>query len=65
MRHEEEYKGHQIVVDTIKRGKGYAWSYVIDGERLREGQDRPLNNEQLMLDEAIREAKHEIDRMGA
>ncbi len=63
MQHEENYKGHQIVVDTIKRGNGYTWGYLIDGVTLREGQDRPLKSEQLMLHEAISQAKAEIDRM--
>ncbi len=63
MRHDEDYKGHQIVVDTIKRGKGYTWSYIIDGVRFRECRDRPLKSEQLMLRQALSQAKAEIDRM--
>jgi hypothetical protein len=61
--HQEEYKGHSITVDTFKRGKGFGWSYQIDGGPIREGKDRPLYSERLMLQEAISEAKWEIDRM--
>lgn len=58
----ETYKGHAIWAETFKEGKGWRWSYQIDGGPLRECRDRPLRNEQLMLEEAIGEAKHEIDR---
>jgi hypothetical protein len=61
--HQDEYKGHMITIDTIKRGRGYAWSYQIDGGPLRESRDRPLPSEEIMLKEAIDAAKAEIDRM--
>ena len=61
-RYDEEYRGHSITVDTVKRGKGYGWTYQIDGGDLRESRDRPLD-EQSMYMEALREAQAEIDRM--
>ena len=61
--HQEEYKGRIITADTLNRGKGWTWSYQIDGGPLREGSDRPLPNQELILSEAIGEAKAEIDRM--
>lgn len=60
---QEEYKGRQITVDTFKRGNGFAWTYQIDGGPIRESKDRPLPSEELMLKEAIGNAKFEIDRM--
>jgi hypothetical protein len=63
MNHTEEYKGYHMTVDTVKRGNGYAWSYQIDGGRLRECHDRPLRNEEIMLQEAIGQAKAQIDHM--
>lgn len=35
--HQEEYKGHTITIDIDKRGKGWVWSYQIDGSSLRKG----------------------------
>ena len=61
--HQEEYKGRTITVDTYRRGKGWAWTYQIDGGPIRESRDRPLPSEELMLREAIGNAKAEIDRM--
>ena len=63
MRHEERYKGRTIVAETSPLGKGYRWSYQIDGGDMRESGDRPLRNESVVLGEAVAEAKAEIDRM--
>jgi hypothetical protein len=63
MHHHEEYKGHEFSVDTVQRGKGWSWTYQIDGGPLREGKDRPLPSEQLALQEAISNAKSAIDSM--
>jgi hypothetical protein len=65
MAHYEEYRGHQIAVDTRKVGNGYLWSYQIGGGDSRDSRDRPLRNERLALAEGIREAKAEIDRLEA
>jgi hypothetical protein len=62
MSHREEYKGHQITVDTYRLGKGFRWSYQIDGGDIRDCRDRPLRSEQAVLSEGISEAKAEIDR---
>ena len=61
--HQEEYKGRTITVDTLKRGKGWVWSYQIDGGTIHNCKDRPLRSEELMIKEAIGAAKAEIDRM--
>ncbi len=61
--HQEKYKGRIITVDILKRGKGWTWSYQIDSGPLREGRDRPLSSQELILSEVIGEAKAEIDRM--
>lgn len=63
MSHHEEYKGHHITVDTIKRGKGWSWDYQIDGQPIRSCGDRPLRSEELARQEAIGAAKAAIDRM--
>ena len=60
----EEYKGHTIAAWTFKLGHGWQWSYSIDAGPIRSGRDRPLDNEEIMLDEAMRHAKSEIDNMG-
>lgn len=59
----EEYKGHTITADTHRVGCGWRWSYQIDGGPIRNGNDRPLGSENLMLAEAIDEARSVIDRM--
>jgi hypothetical protein len=59
-----DYKGRTISVETTKRGNGWTWAYQIDTGPLRQGRDRPLESEELMLKEAIREAQREIDSMG-
>lgn len=59
--HQEEYKGHLITVDTFKIGRGFGWSYQVDGGALRDSRDRTLGDEWLMLREAIDAAKREID----
>ncbi len=61
--HQEEYKGRSITVDILKRGSGWTWSYQIDDGPLRESRERPLPNQNVVLNEAIRRAKAEIDRM--
>lgn len=61
MHKEVEYKGKIILADTYKLGKGWQWSYQIDDGALREGSDRPLPSEEKMLNEAIANAKREID----
>jgi hypothetical protein len=58
-----EYKGHSIAAETHKRGRGYQWSYQIDGGPIRTGNDRPLRREAIVLAEAIDEAKAAIDSM--
>jgi hypothetical protein len=62
MRAEVRYKGHTIVAETYPIGKGYIWSYQIDGGDMRESRDRPRRNESVVLGEAVDEAKAEIDR---
>ena len=32
MDHHEEYKGHDISVSTRKVGRGYMWSYTVNGD---------------------------------
>jgi len=63
MMHQEEYKGHTITVDTIKRGKGWAATYQIDGGEIRDCDGRPLHDEKIVQHGAIMEAKWVIDRM--
>ena len=60
---QEEYKGRTITVDTHRIGKGWVWSYQIDGGPIRKSGDRPLDSEELVRKEAIGEAKAEVDRM--
>jgi hypothetical protein len=62
MAHREGYKGHEITVDTYRVGRGFRWGYQIDGGEIREGRDRPLRNERIVLREGISAAKEEIDR---
>jgi hypothetical protein len=62
MAHREEYKGHQITVDSHRVGRGFRWGYQIDDGEIRECRDRPLRNEQRVLREGISTAKAEIDR---
>jgi hypothetical protein len=59
-----EYKKKWVVVDTYSVGHGWLWTYQIDGGPPREERDRPLRNEELVLQNGVREAKAEIDRMG-
>jgi hypothetical protein len=61
MSHREEYKGHQITVDTHSVGRGFRWSYQIDGGEIRDCKDRPLRSEQVVLSEGIPAARAEID----
>ena len=61
--HQEEYKGRIITVDLLKRGSNWTWSYQIDDGPLRESRDRPLPSHDLVLKEAIAQAKSEIDRV--
>ena len=60
---EEEYKGHTISVSTRKVGKGYMWSYVIDGHIYREQVGDRAQSEEMALHEGIGEAKFAIDHM--
>jgi hypothetical protein len=57
-----EYKGRSISIDTLQVGKGLTWTYQIDGGPLREGRDRPLPSEAVVIREAEVEAMSEIDR---
>lgn len=59
--YDEEYKGHSISVDTYEAGKGWRWDYQIDSGPIRECKDRPLRSENIMRQEALDAAKHEID----
>lgn len=61
--HQEKYKGRNITVDVLKRGNNWTWSYQIDSGPLRECRDRPLPRQEVVLKDAISEAKAEIDRM--
>ncbi len=61
--HEEEYKGHQITVDTIPRGKNWTATYQIDGGEIHNIGDRPLPSEEIVRGEAISAAKWAIDHM--
>ena len=63
MKKTEEYKGHHITAEASKIGRHIRWSYQIDGGELRESRGKPLRTEELMLSEAISEARWAIDRM--
>lgn len=63
--HQEEYKGHQITVDTLQRGRGWTATYQIDGGEIRSIDGRPLPSEAIVRGEAIGEAKWAIDNMAA
>jgi hypothetical protein len=68
MNHNEEYKGRTIQVTVSQRGTGrratYTWDYVIGPEMIyRQNGDRPLESEEIMLQEAISNAKWEIDHL--
>lgn len=54
---------HAISVSTTKLGRGYVWSYQIDGGN-PPGQfaDRP-QSEEMALREGIGEARSAVDRM--
>lgn len=59
--HQDEYKGRQIVVDTIQRGSGWTWTYQIDGGKMHSLRDHPLPTEETARIEAIQEAMSVID----
>ena len=61
--YQEEYKGHQITVDTIERGKGWVASFQIDGGPIQQWGDRPLRSEEIIRQGAVSEAKSIIDQM--
>ena len=61
--HQEKYKGRVITIEVFKRGNGWTWSYQVDGGPLRECRDRPLPSQEIVLSEALEEAKDEIDRL--
>lgn len=65
MQRVEDYKGHTIVVDTHAQGRGYQWSYAIDGGHFTEGRERPLKSAELMLFEGLGEARAHVDRLEA
>lgn len=56
-----EYKDRSIDAGTSKVGQGYTWTYQIDSGPLRACTDRLLPDETMALNEAIREARAEID----
>ena len=58
-----EYKGKTIQAYTYKAGNGFRWTYQIDGGISRDCKDRPIQSEELMLNEAISQAKTAIDRI--
>lgn len=60
-----DYLGHSIQVDTYAIGKGFRWQYQIDMEMPRDGEDRPLPDEGIVLRAGEREAKDAIDRRQA
>ncbi|MET0013051.1 MAG: hypothetical protein ABW088_05305 [Sedimenticola sp.] len=60
--YKEKYKGNHITVDLLERGNGWSWSYQINGGPLRSCNDRPLNDQEIALNEALLEAKMEVDR---
>jgi hypothetical protein len=64
MKRSEDYKGHVIEAEAreVKPGR-WTWSYVIDGEHYQAGGDRPLQSEDLMIDEALESARRRIDAM--
>ena len=64
MKHKENYNGHQIAAETVKREKGYVANYQIDGGEIRASRD-PLKIEEYALFWAITDAKAEIDRMAS
>jgi hypothetical protein len=57
------YSGREVVAEIHIVGSGFQWTYQIDDGPLREGRDRPLKHESIVLAEAISSAKREIDRM--
>lgn len=57
-----EYEGRWISVDVTPDGKGWKWTYQIEGGALRACEDRSLGTEQAMRDDAVFHAKAEIDR---
>jgi hypothetical protein len=63
MRQEFKYKGRTIVVATRKLGRGWQWTFQIDAGPPRDGPDRPVGHEEIMLQEGVRQAQWEIDRM--
>lgn len=68
MKHTEEYKGRTIEASTRERRGGrtatYTWDYVILPDMIQ-GQcgDHALESEEIMLREAISEAKWRIDNL--
>jgi len=64
MRHNEVYKGRRIdiIVSEVKRGQ-FTWSYTIDGGNLKRCEDRPIENEEMLLSEALNHAKWRVDCM--
>lgn len=62
MDHHEEYKGHDISVSTRKVGRGYMWSYTVNGDYHEQHGDRP-QSEEMALREGLGEAKFRVDRM--
>lgn len=62
MSHREvEYRGHTITVESHPFGNGFQWSYQINGSHYTRSRERPIMNQELMLYEAVREAKAHVD----
>jgi hypothetical protein len=62
MRKSEEYRGCDVEVWTTEVRRGtFNWEYTIDGQHLTAGRDRPLQDEDLALNEGLQDAKMRID----
>ncbi|QLG87675.1 hypothetical protein HQ393_05065 [Chitinibacter bivalviorum] len=60
-----EYKGHTIQINTSERKGSWNWDFTIDGTHYSESRERPLQNEQIILDEGKTAAERVVDRMVA
>jgi hypothetical protein len=60
MYHHENYKGHQVTVDTRKIGKRYRFTIYID-DQAQPDLDSPADDEPQALEQGISEARRLID----
>ena len=57
-----KYRGHRITVDTVHREKGWVATYQIDGGDIHRCDGHPFPSEEIVVEQAIAEAKWTIDR---